>query len=565
MPIKFFSRASRLSDIPTNVKDYGAKGDGITDDSKAIQNAINYAYSLGGGTVLIPDGTYLIKNNIMLRNNVNLLGFKGSSIIKIDDTFKGTNSPKSGETFPNVLWNEHGRNSFDDTIADSFEINNLKFIHSSNLTKLNSIFFLRNTKNVVIHNCEFNMTGEKPSVAFYLYCCNYHMSIQNNKIINLTGADDGGGIWLCNLTETPSETNKTYDITIARNDFIINCSGESLAIYGRDGVVRNVIVNSNKFLTLTNNIKPQSKVLSMFGRTLATGREGVGVEDIVVSNNIFNINEIEASVIAVGSSVSDTDNISNILIDSNIINIKTELPPSNITCILGYKIGNAKNIKVSNNVITNIGDKPCKYGIYRMWDVDGNQVRGNFWQSNISDCTNVVNNYLYDNTVPSSAAIKDSPFVSNNVIQNCLKGIIIYSERLYTIQNNNIHLPDNPSAVGIQIVSSPSSVIINGNTINTINSNSVAFKFAAGKVTMINNMKYGAGKYLDGNIVLVYSHGNRIDDSGFDTFYPGRILDNEIQDALPIGHITLDTSASSIGWRKVQLGNGSNKWQKVDI
>ena len=45
---------------PFNVKNFGAKGDHKTDDTKAIQAAINAAVSHGGGTVYFPDGVYQI-------------------------------------------------------------------------------------------------------------------------------------------------------------------------------------------------------------------------------------------------------------------------------------------------------------------------------------------------------------------------------------------------------------------------------------------------------------------------------------------------------------------------
>lgn len=60
-----------------NVKDYGAKGNGVADDTAAINNAINYAYSKGGGTVFIPDGTYMINvsnsSSVNLKSNIKLM------------------------------------------------------------------------------------------------------------------------------------------------------------------------------------------------------------------------------------------------------------------------------------------------------------------------------------------------------------------------------------------------------------------------------------------------------------------------------------------------------------
>src|SRR5699024_28441 len=49
-----------LEQITVNATHFGVKADGVTDDTLAIQDAIDYAESLGGGRVLLPNGTILV-------------------------------------------------------------------------------------------------------------------------------------------------------------------------------------------------------------------------------------------------------------------------------------------------------------------------------------------------------------------------------------------------------------------------------------------------------------------------------------------------------------------------
>ena len=66
-----------------SVYDFGAVGDGTTDDTAAIQAAIDHAKTLTGGTVYFPAGTYKLSSQLTLTNGaaacrVNLVGSHGA-------------------------------------------------------------------------------------------------------------------------------------------------------------------------------------------------------------------------------------------------------------------------------------------------------------------------------------------------------------------------------------------------------------------------------------------------------------------------------------------------------
>ena len=58
-----------IAGTPNNVRDFGAKGDGITDDSAAIQAALDLQ-----GRVYIPAGTYLVNTTLRIKSNTKLYG-----------------------------------------------------------------------------------------------------------------------------------------------------------------------------------------------------------------------------------------------------------------------------------------------------------------------------------------------------------------------------------------------------------------------------------------------------------------------------------------------------------
>lgn len=80
-----------------SVLDFGAVGDGITDNAAAFQRAFDYVNSIGGGVVYIPPGRFrkadTSGNQWRMYSNTKLLGAGDSSVIFFDD--KDT-TPRSG-------------------------------------------------------------------------------------------------------------------------------------------------------------------------------------------------------------------------------------------------------------------------------------------------------------------------------------------------------------------------------------------------------------------------------------------------------------------------------------
>jgi polygalacturonase len=63
-----------MTDSTFNVMAYGAKGDGITDDTAAIQAALDAAGAVGGGQVYVPVGVFIVRTPLRIPARVGLVG-----------------------------------------------------------------------------------------------------------------------------------------------------------------------------------------------------------------------------------------------------------------------------------------------------------------------------------------------------------------------------------------------------------------------------------------------------------------------------------------------------------
>lgn len=82
------TRQTQQTPLPFNVRTYGARGDGSTLDTTAINAAIDAAAAAGGGTVFFPAGTYL-SYSIHLKSFVVLYLESGATILAAPTPMEG--------------------------------------------------------------------------------------------------------------------------------------------------------------------------------------------------------------------------------------------------------------------------------------------------------------------------------------------------------------------------------------------------------------------------------------------------------------------------------------------
>lgn len=150
-----------------SVKDFGATGDGITDDYSGIQGALNSIRN--GGELYFPKGTYLIKEApVVFFSNQRLIFEKGAKLLRGDESLNClllSHCDEEVGAYNGVQNVEIIGATFD--LGESFNSNGgaIAFIHANHLTIRDCIFEnlsgvwhyieCNGSTNVVIENCRF--------------------------------------------------------------------------------------------------------------------------------------------------------------------------------------------------------------------------------------------------------------------------------------------------------------------------------------------------------------------------------------------------------------------------
>ncbi|MCF7974750.1 MAG: right-handed parallel beta-helix repeat-containing protein [Phycisphaerae bacterium] len=155
-----------------NVRYFGARGDGTTVDSPAINKAIEAAAAEGGGTVVFPAGTYL-SYSIRLRSHVGLFLDHGCVILAAEPTEdQGYDAPEPNPWGDEYRYQDFGHSHWHDSLIwgehlEDISITGPGLIHGKGLRRWdtrragdgNKAVALKQCRNVVIRDVTFLMGG----------------------------------------------------------------------------------------------------------------------------------------------------------------------------------------------------------------------------------------------------------------------------------------------------------------------------------------------------------------------------------------------------------------------
>jgi len=321
------------SPVTVNVKSFGAAGDGIIDDSAAIQKAID-SLSLTGGTVFLPAGTYRIGTGVLdnesglyvslqIGSFVNLLGEgAGKSIMKVD--------PHVSSTSNRFLINNKPGDSNISISRLTIDTANTPLSNASGA----GLSFV-NATNIAIEDVEFK--NIKREAIDLVSVSNF--TIRNNVVYNIWT-----GISLIDCSDG--------DVV---NNTITSTGGDGILVQAEaDGSCTDLHIKSNNIDRVNDTAVD-----------IDTHTRRAYHENIIVSGNIIENNLASAKSVGIRASHSSNVMISNNIIKDTSIGILLDTAPT----------APPKMISVSGNIIDGFVD----YGIIAAYDwaiLDGNSIDG---------------------------------------------------------------------------------------------------------------------------------------------------------------------------------------------
>ncbi|WP_421944699.1 glycoside hydrolase family 28 protein [Pedobacter sp.] len=328
------------------VTDYGAKGDGKTNNTKFIQRAIDECAGKGGGKVIIPAGKFL-SYMVSLKTNVNLYLEAGASIDAIAD----------GTRYVSLVLIDKVENATVSGLGTLFG-NGGNFTIKEESPDRPYIIFVRGSKNILIEGVKLRQSA---AWTLRLFDSEHIMvrgiSIYSHANLNNDGIDidsrdvvvtgciiDSGDDAICLKSENPSRVTENISITncvVSSNCNLIKMGTGSLGGFKNISISNCVLRNASE----SPFHKWQDKPTHFISQSI-TGIAGIaleivdgGIMDQVSISNISMTGIQTPIFIRLGSRKNPTGSLKNIII-SNIVASYHSRMTSTIAGVPGYKVEN---------------------------------------------------------------------------------------------------------------------------------------------------------------------------------------------------------------------------------
>ncbi|HEX5704962.1 MAG TPA: carboxypeptidase regulatory-like domain-containing protein [Pyrinomonadaceae bacterium] len=175
-----------------NLRDFGAIGDGITDDGPALQQALDTLAQAGGGTLFVPAGRYAIltpvsKDFTGLAGSIEIAGVESSTLV--DVTVAGHELslgldlvseflPKTGAAATAIALSG----------LNSFLIHDISFMGTPDVaTDAFVTLYLQDVENATIHHCEFYGLSSMIAGGAIVESVRSGLKISQTKFLGSTG------------------------------------------------------------------------------------------------------------------------------------------------------------------------------------------------------------------------------------------------------------------------------------------------------------------------------------------------------------------------------------------
>jgi len=352
---------STASALSVSVKQYGAKGDGKTDDTAAIM-AASHAVAQAGGYLQFPPGTYMINPNkgfVEIGSNMSIWGTGTVRVIPGTGVFDYIiGAVPQNAAISNV--------QIRDITIDANVLNNPGELGGTESTDEN-ILTAYGLSHLLVSYATFYVSGP------YAIRINDFLTVQNSKFYFEQRPEqkhfDNSALLLEADKGTCSITNNFFQgLTIGAGQAVeIHYSANCVVSNNNfDNYVTAVLPEDNYSLTFTNNTVTRAEVaVSLWSQH--------GLDNVSITNNTISLDTADRqSVSGAGvmfqycDSCSPMGSFHNVTITGNTITYEPDARQNScVSCFMGIGLqttGNIDAVTIKNNTITNAPVRAIQIG-----------------------------------------------------------------------------------------------------------------------------------------------------------------------------------------------------------